>query len=151
MNEFIAKKLGEVLAFSRVGQALLERGGEGFEQIWSQEQLAEIAVKLFEQQQILEQDASDITLKKAEATGSKLTGMAETYIGDEWANPAELLEWLGFFEGAAVVHWRLVEGAAEQADDAELAKLAHLGVELHSWWMAEVGEKIKQLGAERAA
>lgn len=151
MNEFIAKKLGEVLAFSRVGQSLLERGAAGFEQIWEADQLSDIAAKLAEQQQALEQDASDTTLAKADATGAKLTGMAETYIGDQWDNPAELLEWLGFFAGAAVVHWRLVEGAAEQVEDTELTKLVHLGVELHAGWLTEVGEKIKQLGAARAA
>ena len=53
--------------------------------------------------------------------------MRDMYVGDQWDNTTELLEWSGFFEGAAVVHWALVRGAAEGMNDETLMTLAEEG------------------------
>jgi hypothetical protein len=112
MNDFVAKKLGEVMAFTSMGLELIERGGQALAGALGEKTVNQTRSDLESQLENIKTYASETTLTKAEATGGKLRGMAETYIGDQWDNPAELLEWLGFFEGAALVHWQLVSGAA---------------------------------------
>ena len=148
MNEFVAKKLGEVLAFTRVGQQLMERGGAALVEALGEEIVKNLEADLGAQRENIEKLANEITQQKAGATGEKLVGMAETYIGDQWDNPAELLEWLGFFGGAALVHWQLVKGAGEV--EAELVELADSGINLHRQLLAEVGEAIAKIGRQRA-
>jgi len=52
----------------------------------------------------------DTTLAKATATEEKLKKMRDLYVADQWDNATELMEWSGFFEGAAIVHWALMRG-----------------------------------------
>src|SRR6266540_2655870 len=119
LNEFTARKLGEVLAFSRVGAETWKQAHPAFNVPDSgADTISNLVRDLNAQAKQLEELAAEvevaaITLTKAESTGNKLRQMRDLYIGDAWDNPAELLEWSGFFEGAAVVHWSLVVGAAE--------------------------------------
>lgn len=153
MNEFVAKKLGEVLAFSLIGVELFERGESALNGAFDDYDEIKLAFK--EQatqirQAVEAEDVSNTTETKAEATGNKLRGMMETYIGDEWDNLAELLEWMGFFEGAAVIHWKLVEGAANSLDDSSLMELAENGTTLHHDLFHRAQELIRDVGAKRA-
>lgn len=153
MNEFVGKKLGEVLAFSRLGIELFERGEDALRTVFEDydKTMKAFGKQASEIQQVAtDGGVSDTALAKAEATGSKLRGMMETYIGDEWDNAAELLEWMGFFEGAAVVHWRLVEGAAGALEDDSLHELAQFGVNLHDGLLTRAQKAITQVGAKRA-
>lgn len=153
MNEFAAKKLGEVLAFCRVGVETIERGHEAVSQVL--EDVDGLANKLKDHATRIETIAenagmSDVTLTKADGTGTKLRSMRDMYVGDEWDNPAELLEWLGFFEGAAIVHWALVEGAGKALTNGELEDLADKGKDLHEDLLEDVEDAIKKLGAKKA-
>ena len=148
MNEFTSKKLGEVLAFTNQGLELLDRADAALGQAFDSKILNSLKVDLLDQQEKLKKLANDIMLDKAGKTGDKLRGMAETYIGDEWDNPTELLEWLGFFEGAALVHWQLVLGAVE--GEAELSQLAQAGLKLHESMLKEVRSSLHRIGGERA-
>lgn len=153
MNEFVAKKLGEVLAFSNIGVELFERGEAALKEAFSDyDNIKEAFNKQGEEIGVAVEEAgvSDTTLTKATATSNKLRGMMETYIGDEWDNLAELLEWMGFFEGAAVIHWKLVEGAAEALDDEDLLNLAKTGVIVHHDLFHTAQNLIKQVGGDRA-
>ncbi len=153
MNEFVAKKLGEVLAFSNVGTELFERSDSTLKEAFSD--FDEIKQTFQEQASNIKQFAdtsgvSETTENKAQATGDKLRGMMETYIGDEWDNLAELLEWLGFFEGAAVVHWRVIEGAAEAGNDELMQQFAADGADFRQDLLHRVQEEIKKVGSKRA-
>ncbi len=153
-NEFTAKKLGEVLAFARVGVETMEKGRGGLNQVW-EDNLNDFITQQKEQATQIEAVAqtagvSDVTMAKAEGTSGKLRSMRDMYVGDEWDNAAELLEWLGFFEGAAVVHWKLVLGAAETVQDEVLTTLAQDGHGLHTGLLARVQESISVVGSERA-
>lgn len=153
MNEFVGKKLGEVLAFSRLGVELFERGETALKTMF--EDYDRVVENFRKQAGEVEQAAAagEVTgtaADKAEATLGKLRGMMVTYIGDQWDNPAELLEWMGFFEGAAIVHWRLVEGAASELGNDSLHELAQFGVNLHDGLLTRAQEAITQIGASRA-
>lgn len=151
MNPFIAKKLGEVLAFSIVGVETLERGFEPLCSVLGEEVVAEMIEELTSHRQELESVAQslkcfDTTSTKAAATSTKLRGMRDAYIGDDWDNPTEILEWLGFFEGAAIAHWRLVDGAADALAQKKLKKLTTIGLDFHANSMYEAVESLKQTG-----
>lgn len=153
MNEFAAKKLGEVLAFCRVGVETIERGHEALSQVL--EDVDGLSNKLKDHATRIESIAenagmSDVTLTKADGTSTKLRSMRDMYVGDEWDNPAELLEWLGFFEGAAIVHWALVEGAGQALTNGELESLADKGKDLHEDLLEDVEDALKKLGAKKA-
>jgi hypothetical protein len=64
-------------------------------------------------------DMSDVFTRKRAKTDTKITGMMESYIGDEWDNDFEVLEWCGFLLGAGIVHAALVEGLGAGMDFLE--------------------------------
>ena len=153
MNEFVGKKLGEVMAFSQLGIELFERGEEALKTVIEDydKVVGDFGKQSEEIQQLAETHGIDeVMMTKAEATGGKLRGMMETYIGDEWDNTAELLEWMGFFEGAAVVHWKLVEGASTALENDEMHELAQFGANLHHDLFHKAQEAIMGVGSARA-
>ncbi|MBX4189932.1 hypothetical protein KW791_01370 [Candidatus Parcubacteria bacterium] len=155
MNEFTAKKLGEVLAFANVGKEIFEKGRMALEEVFTRDgvnntlhQISKHGVEI--ENLAKELGTSEITMPKSQKTGDKLRKMMELYVGEEWDNPAELLEWLGFFEGAAIVHWKLVEGAAQALDHTELKALTETGVSFHQELLNKVSQLIKDLGGKKA-
>ncbi len=155
MNEFAAKKLGEVMAFARVGEEIFERGRAALEGVFTVHgvnqilhAISEHLVGLNDLAEVL--GTAETTNAKCEKTSEKLRKMMELYVGEEWDNPAELLEWLGFFEGAALIHWKLVAGAAESLEHVDMQKLADTGVDFHQKLLADVGAKIHEIGAKKA-
>lgn len=155
LNEFTAKKLGEVLSFAIVGKEIFEKGKdalglvltpEGVQGVWDSasghvQAITELAMT---------EGSSEITLPKSEKTAAKLRQMLDLYVGDQWDNSAELLEWLGFFEGAALVHWKLVEGTGQALDDDKLKDISRMGVEFHHNLLTQVSEAIRNLGGKKA-
>ncbi len=155
MNEFVAKKLGEVLAFAVVGKETFEKGKTALESVLGADVLADMItecgarhdsiVKIAEENKV-----TDIVMKKLEGTGTKLRAMRDLYVADQWDNPTELLEWSGFFEGAAIVHWALVEGAAEGLNQHELKALAAKGKGFHEMVIKNVEGLLNGVGQKKA-
>ena len=112
MKEKLAKKLGELLAFSQVGHDLFERTRENMLEVWPADELSlttEENLGFAEQIKIL-------------TDKEKLMKMQELYLGTD-TDPVEILEWLSFFEGAAAAHASLVAGmAGEMKDVLDLAQ-----------------------------
>jgi len=144
MNEFVGKKLGELLAFNRVGTDTYEKGraslvialgGEKFLDVEEKNRMhGEKIMRLATEGGVI-----DVTLAKATATEEKLKSMRDLYVADQWDNPTELMEWSGFFEGAAIVHWALMRGAAEGLNHEGLLALTEEGVNWH-YEMLEMAE-----------
>lgn len=155
MNKFSAKKLGEVLAFAEVGQDTIEKGYEALVSVLGEDLTNDFREKNHNQAEIISaladaESVSETVKTKTEKTGEKLKKMRDLYVGDEWDNPTELLEWSGFFEGAAIVHWRLVSGVAETLNNDELKKLAEEGIALHQTFLREAESHLEKLGIEKA-
>lgn len=136
INEFVAKKIGEVLAFTMVSSDTIERGRESLISALGEEKVADMLEKnRIHGEELIristEGGGIDTTLAKAKKTEEKLKKMRDLYVGDEWDNPTELMEWSGFFEGAAVVHWALVRGAAEALNNEGFIILAQEGTNYH--------------------
>ncbi len=156
INEFTAKKLGEVLAFATVGGEIFTRGQAALEVTFMADGVAELKQQMQAHVTALTDLATtlgtaEITLPKSEKTSAKLRQMMELYIGDQWDNPAELLEWLGFFEGAADIHWQLVHGAGETLANQDIISLADTGIGFHQQLLKEVGTAIHKIGSTKAA
>jgi hypothetical protein len=155
MNEFVAKKLGEVLAFAVVGKETFEKGKESFVKVLGAEVMDEMIAETTNrveriQSIVAENHAEEIVNKKLEGTGKKLREMRDLYVADQWDNPTELLEWSGFFEGAAIVHWALVEGAAEALNHHSLKDLSKQGKEFHEMVLKNVEGLLNGVGQKRA-
>lgn len=150
MNEFTAKKIGEVIAFSRVGLLLTERGETAFLEALDEKIAIQFREEMKGMQDWAEQYATEVSFEKAEKTTKKLQTMMEQYIGDEWDNPVELLEWLSFFAGAGAAHWALVAAAAEASGELELAAHAVESKSHYYVYLEIVIERLATIGSARA-
>lgn len=155
MTEFSARKLGEVLAFARIGTDTIERGRTALETVFGGAEgvdalLAANAQHAAEiEAMALAAGVSETTLAKAEGTAAKLGQMRDLYVGDQWDNAVELMEWSGFFVGAAIVHWSLVAGAAEGLDSDAMGTLAHQALGFHQGVFDTVNVKIAEYARNR--
>ncbi len=155
MNEFAAKKLGEVLAFCQVSSDTLSKGRQALVQTLGEERIMDMEEKNRmhgDEVMRIATDAGviDVTLAKSKKTEEKLIKMRDLYVGDEWDNATELMEWSGFFEGAAVVHWALVRGIAEALNNEGLLILSEEGVNWH-YELIELAEgELSSTGQSRA-
>jgi hypothetical protein len=155
INEFVAKKLGEVLAFNRVGTDTLEKGRAALVAVLGEERILDREEKnRIHGEEIIriatEGGVIDITLAKADKTSEKLMKMRELYVGDQWDNATELLEWSGFFEGAAMVHFALVRGAGEGLNNETIITLANEGVNYHYDLLEQSESELGTIGADKA-
>lgn len=117
MLKFTEKKLGEVVAFLRLGTEVSERGGAAFVTAFGTENASQFKEDMRRLEVgIVESYMSDAVHTKAELTVQKLRTMMEQYVGDAWKNPVELLEWLSFYGGAAVAHTALVVSVLDEVE-----------------------------------
>lgn len=155
INEFTAKKLGEVLAFTRVGIDTLTLGHSALIEKLGAEKVQDMLDKnRIHSEEIIristDGGAIDITLAKAEKTEEKLKKMRDLYVGDEWHNATELLEWSGFFEGAFIVHLALVRGSGEGLDHEGLVTLANETIAYHYELLEQSESELASVGSDRA-
>ena len=155
MNEFAAKKLGEVLAFNRVGTETLEKGRAALVEALGEDKILNMEEKNKIHGEAVMQVATDggvidTVLAKADKTEEKLLKMRDLYVGDQWHNATELMEWSGFFEGAAVVHWAVIRGVAQAMNDANLLTLSEEGINWH-YELIELAEgQLSQIAEDKA-
>lgn len=154
MNEKVAKKIGEAHAFAHV----LRDTYQSYESVMSEllGTYADSALETTNDQvskltTIAEEaGTTGIVLPKAERTITKITKMAEMYVGDEWDNPVEVLEWMSFFVGGAIVHWQLIAASGDAMDNEALAKLATEGANYYSDLMEQLRSYAVTIGRARA-
>lgn len=154
-NTFIAKKMGEVIAFCNVGADTFERGRVALSEKYGTDFVegreskfkagADLLTRLFPDDTMRETG-----LAKAKVTGEKLTKLRDIYVGDEWDNVTELSEWSGFFEGAGRVHWELVRGMATSMKHDELGTLADNWIDDHKNFLDQAAGLLKSIGLDKA-
>jgi hypothetical protein len=132
INDTVAKKLGEVLAFNRVGQDTIDKGRAVLTEVLGAERIEDMEEKFrIHGEGILkfatENAVIDTVLRESSAHEEEFKKIRELYIGDNWNSAGELLEWSGWFEGAAIVHWAFIFGAAQALGDEELMTFAEEG------------------------
>ncbi|HWC57633.1 MAG TPA: hypothetical protein VG621_01615 [Candidatus Paceibacterota bacterium] len=153
-NQFAAKKLGEVLALCQVSTDTLAKGRAALTLALGEEKLTDINEHNHIHSEALMKVATDMgvidtTLAKAEKTKEKIEKIRDMYVGEKWGNAVELLEWSGFFEGAAIVQWSTVKGIAEALNDEVLLTLCEEGVSWH-YELLELAEgELEKEGADK--
>lgn len=155
INEFLAKKIGEVVAFTRVGIDTIERAHAPLVAVLGEEKVQDILDRnRFHGEELLkialDGGAGDITLAKAEKTEEKLKAMRDLYIKDEWDNATEVLEWNGFFEGAAIVHAGLIRGGAQSLGNETFMTLCEEFVQYHYELLEMVESELALVGTDKA-
>lgn len=154
MTEKVAKKIGEAYAFANVLTDTFTSHTEVMSELFGEhaEAILEITrVQKEELADIAEQSGmAEIVLPKAERTGTKITKMGEMYVGDDWDDVAEVLEWMSFFIGGAIVHWQLIAGSAAEMNHDHFGNVAGVGTEYYATLMAQLREYAVVVGTDRA-
>lgn len=153
MNEKVAKKVGEALAFAQVLETTYKNNKEVMEELFDSK--AETLLDTVSMQQVqlkaLSEDlgVSDVVLPKAQRTGEKISKMGDMYVGDEWDNPVEVLEWMSFFVGGAIVHWQLIAGSGDAMEHDDFKALAQTGADYYQELMEELKRYSVVIGKAR--
>lgn len=154
MNEKITKKVGEAAAFAHVLGATFEANEAVMKELL--EKQAGTVVKTAASQKTAlqaiceEAGTSTILAPKVEKTAEKISKMGDMYVGDQWDDPAEVLEWMSFFVGGAIVHWQLIVGAGEAMGHTSLTRVANAGVTYYAELMEQLKTAATKVGTSRA-
>lgn len=152
MNEYMANKLGEVVALARNGIECQQKAAVAFQEAFrNNPSMADLSNKLKEFEQAALKTGNNKTVEKADKTEEKLRNMMESYIGDDWSNSTEVLEWLGFYFGAASAHWALIVGASSMEGVNDLRIVAEEAVAYHKGCLEVVSESLRQRGIQKMA
>lgn len=154
MTEKVAKKIGEAYAFAQVLQDTLSENTAVMQELLGdharsvvdtttgqKSALGEIATKY---------NMIEIVLPKSERTAVKIKKMADMYVGDDWDDVAEVLEWMSFFVGGAIVHWQLITGSATEMNDESFKSVADMGTEYYNSLMNQLRSYSVVVGTLRA-
>lgn len=154
MNEKITKKVGEASAFAQVLEATYQANEKVMKELLGKQASAVVKTagsQMTALKSICDEAGTMSTLgPKVEKTADKITRMGEMYVGDDWADSAEVLEWMSFFVGGAIVHWQLVTGAAEEMGHTAMNRIAGEGVLYYEGLMEQLKAAATKVGAERS-
>lgn len=149
MNRFTINKLAEVQAFVALGYAIRSRAGETFEQIAQPLAMDLGSIRVDLAAGLTAEQAHAFTAKQ-EKTITKLVAMMELYIGDDWDDPVEVLEWLSFYCGAASAHAALAASAVDALGHHALRdQVGQLSTKFHNM-SAAVTELLSDIGSQLA-
>ncbi len=145
MDSPLIRKIAEVQAFTKAGGVMNTKGGTAFMRF-----APEVSGRLQQSAttdllSVIPLERHALFLQKVDKTSQKLHHMMDFYVGDEWDNPIEVLEWSSFFAGAAAAHCALTSSAtpARYSQTSELLG----GLEQH--FMQMLVEVIKTLRQAR--
>lgn len=155
MNDFGARKLGEVIAFLRLTTDTYSRSKTALLTVIEQAEYDDLVGQLADSEAGLleiakESDKGDATSSKAASTFEKLSKMRDLYIGDEWENPTEVYEWQSFASGAGIAHASLMMGVAQAMDDDHLAVQIETAHNLFADMLEGIQHHLHDLGETRA-
>ena len=154
MNEKVSKKIGEAYAFSDVLGGINEKTPDVLKEL-----LGDLPINIKEvsesqisglEEVISEAGTSEIVKTKAEKTSNKITEMGDFYVGDDWDDSAEVLEWFSFFLGAAIIHWQLILGAGKELSNEKLVSVSESGVKYFEELLSVSKDSAEKIGVERA-
>lgn len=136
MNEFVAKKLGEVVAFAKMGNDTINKAKKAFGEFLSDADMNEAIQKAEKQiDEILafatEKNIIDSVKAEAEKTAAKIEKMRDAYVENNWEDASVVFEWWGFFGGAAIAHWNLVKGIGEAVEIDSFVQIAYNAIAYH--------------------
>lgn len=149
MKKVLAKKLGEVCAFAKVSLDTYTRGEEALTKVFDADYIKEIQQTNEETISQIEsfmqdQDQKNVFEDYTYSAEQKITAMRKIYLDDKWDETDEVLEWLGFVEGSAAVHWSLVEELAAEEGYKEFDSIAAKMKSYHTQLLQKMAQAIKK-------
>jgi hypothetical protein len=154
MTEKTAKKIGEAYAFAQVLLDTFESNIEVMTELFGNHADSILEITRIQQEELAdiasENDMLEIVLPKADKTTMKITSMGEMYVGNDWDDVAEVLEWMSFFVGGAIVHWQLITGSANEMNHDHFGNVAGVGTEYYATLMTQLREYSILVGKARA-
>jgi len=153
MKKSFVQKLGEILAFSQRGVEIYQKNRSPLQAALDPTEIdnvihknQEISNKLVETLK-KSPDAADATetemQEKAEKSIKKFKAMEDVYLEGS-KEPAEVMEWLGFFEGSAMVHFSLVHDMAKEEKLDDFAGIAKDGEKFHHDTLHKIRKSIAE-------
>lgn len=148
MDKKLAEKLGELLAFANSSAETFEKGAKSLAKVFKESEVKSIITKdQIHAGTLLDlskaHEVKTLVSDKAQKSEKKLGEMRKIYLEDAWDEPTEVLEWLGFSEGSALVHWSLVLEMAEEAQLKDVSEFAATGSEFHEDLLKKVSKAIR--------
>jgi hypothetical protein len=155
MNDFSAKKLGEVLAFNRIGEDNIQKASATLTGALGDEKVMDMGEKFrMHGEEILRiaTDAGvvDTTLAQSVTDEQKLKTMRTDYMGDRFDSDTEVFEWLGFFHGALIAHFGVLKGIAQGLEHEGLSMIAEEGVNWNYEMLEQVESELESRGQDNA-
>ena len=129
MNEFSAKRLGEILAFVDALLYTCDKGKGALTSILGEEHLLEI-VRISRSHKDSVHTISDrakvlhSVMNKLEIKGDELNKLKDINIENDWENSTKVLQWLGYLEGMTILHASAFVGISVEIGHAELRSFA---------------------------
>jgi len=154
MNEKVSKKIGEAYAFSIVLKELNNKAPEVLKELLGDlsnniNETTSLQISKFDEI-VNNAGTTEVVKIKSEKTSKKISDMGEFYVGDDWDDSAEVLEWFSFFLGAAIIHWQLILGCGRELKNEELASVSEEGVKYFETLIEEAKKKAAEIGRDRA-
>jgi hypothetical protein len=119
MNEKVVKKMAEVRAFVNLASKILENSKGSLNERFKEIALMLESITRTPDYTIEDEAISAVFEEKRDRTFTKLEKMMELYVGDEWDNPVEVLEWLSFYSGSASAHASFTLGGLDVMESQE--------------------------------
>lgn len=141
MNQKAIRKYAEVAAFVSVARVVLDKSGSALQ--GHAPETSRILTDISSRHMpVVPDDSISEFDAKLDKTINKLTTMMELYIGDDWDNPIEVLEWLSFYAGAAAAHCAVTSSLTGQDNDAivqEVTAIQHDALSLLNQVISDLG------------
>lgn len=152
MDPFLIKKLGEAFAFTRAFRDTLQKGKKGFLKIIEKKEFENLLSKNEAHigsimKIVAEHDIDDEVRERAARMEEKLNKMRGVFLPREknFSDPLDVSEWMGFFEGAAYLHWIVVRDEAEKKKTGDLQVLANKAADFHETVLEQIASYIKRI------
>jgi len=153
MNKLTAKKAGELLAFAEIGIDTITKGRTILVAEMGEATVGDMEEKFrihaAELKRLTEEaGVVEIVETQKNTTAQELVEMRDVYLENDWTNSTQLFEWMGFFEGASIVHWSFVRGSAQTSGKKPLLMLTEEAINYHYELLDKVVTELEAIGAE---
>ena len=126
MNQQGVKKLAEVEAFIGLSEEIMKRAGKSFASYAPGVRRYLKKCRIDSLRQFTADDNLDDFDSAQNRTARKLTVMMDTYVGDKWDDPVEVMEWTSFVAGAGAAHCVLASSLLPEEEDQAIRQIDDL-------------------------
>jgi hypothetical protein len=97
------------------------------------------------------EEVSGLVEEGATKTFDKVTRMRDLYIEGHWDEDSEVLEWMGFYTGASLVHWYLVAGAGKALASSSIESASRDAIAFYRSLFSADETYLQKIGAKLAS